>query len=370
MPMSSIDSISPVSAPVSIASVVVGSPVGLTRIAFVQVFHHDGPFDACAPSRNRQRSKAPMLAWASGSEADKNALANARDLDPGRYNTPYPSPNIYVPYEAPKKTHDAIAEAWGIHEPEPFEDFSAGGGYSSRASADHSRNGNGGARLRANTKDNANPREVSHRQKVDDGRRTDSRRQQVRKGTMPPPQPIFVPDGEIDNTLPPSPGSPSAPKRNKSLMGRIRKMRDNPNVPGQALYYDDERNGGRDPSPPSSTENSHASQLPPPGARPTHRSQNSFLGRFGRSTNFSGGQRDAGTAYSPTDEAYVYVDDPTGIPSNKEKSLPATPYGDINGGYFSESAAMPGSPDSGLARKTSLLRKVKGVVRGGGGGAK
>lgn len=310
-----------------------------------------------------------MLAWASGSEADKNALAAARDIDPGRYNTPYPSPNIYVPYEAPKKTHDVIAEAWGIHEPEPFEDFSAGGGYSARPSIDHgtSRNGNGNGSTKV-AKNSRETREVN-RQHLDHGRRTNPGRQQVKRPSVPPPQPIFAPEGEIDVAQPPSPtgapGSPGAPKRNKSLMGRIRKMRDNPNVP--ALNDDDSRMAanGRDPSPPSSTENSHATNGSQPG-RPTHRSQNSFLGRFGRSGNFSGGARDNNTASSPSEEAYVYVDDPSGVPLNKEKSLPATPGPERGGGYFDANSATPGSPDSGLVRKTSLLRKVKGVVRGGG----
>ncbi|KAJ3525840.1 hypothetical protein NM688_g8342 [Phlebia brevispora] len=98
------------------------------------MFHHDGPFDACAPSRNRHRTRAPMLAWAGPAEEDKDALANAREIPSAQ--SPYPSPAIYAPYEAPKKKHDAIAEAWGIHEPEPFEDFSAGGGYSGGASSE------------------------------------------------------------------------------------------------------------------------------------------------------------------------------------------------------------------------------------------
>ena len=102
------------------------------------VFHHDGPFDACAPSRNRHRTKAPMYAWTAENEEDKQALAQAREI-PTAYTSPYPTPGVSVPYEAPKKKRDAIAEAWGIHEPEPFEDFSAGagGGYSTHSGADY-----------------------------------------------------------------------------------------------------------------------------------------------------------------------------------------------------------------------------------------
>ncbi|KAG6381119.1 hypothetical protein JVT61DRAFT_5517 [Boletus reticuloceps] len=91
------------------------------------MFHHDGPFDACAPSRNRNRTVAPMLAWSS--PPDEDALSPS--------NTPYASPDVYKgafspTYDTPKKKVDAIAEAWGIHEPEPYEEFCAGGGTARR----------------------------------------------------------------------------------------------------------------------------------------------------------------------------------------------------------------------------------------------
>ncbi|KAI0669800.1 hypothetical protein C8Q78DRAFT_146059 [Trametes maxima] len=303
------------------------------------MFHHDGPFDACAPSRNRHRNKAPMFAWSAATEADRDALASAREVSPRGQDSPYPSsPDIYVPYEAPKKKHDAIAEAWGIHEPEPFEDFSAGGGATSRASGDYPRshgNGNGTGSSRR-TKDGRDARDV-YREYLDEHHPSPSRRQPNSKRALPPPQPIFMPEGEFDNN-PPSPtavggtpGSPSgnAPRRNKSIMQRIRKMRDAPNVPvGQ---YDNEDGSGRDPSPASA-------------------------GRHGRT---NGGQS------SVSDEAFVYVDH---VPMKKEKSLPTPPRdgyspGEHSNGYFDSEMGVGGA---GLGRKTSLLKKVRGVVKGGG----
>ncbi|THH00954.1 hypothetical protein EW026_g1662 [Hermanssonia centrifuga] len=321
------------------------------------MFHHDGPFDACAPSRNRHKTKAPMLAWAGAAEEDKDALANAREIP--SQQSPYPSPGIYAPYEAPKKKHDAIAEAWGIHEPEPFEDFSAGGGYSGGG---HSEMANGTTSRNATssrrTKDGRDARE-KYKEYLEDTQPPAARRQQTKRSPIPPPQPIFNPEADMDlNTsiLPPSPTSPGAPKRTKSLMHRIRKMRDAPNVPSS---LDDQTGfGEQDPPSPTSAENG----LPQAGQRPTHRSQNSFLGRFG------GRRSNSKDLPSPTDE-YVYVQDPTS--TRRDKSLPAPPTRGrssppeaVADGYFDSSAGYV-SGGTGIGRRASLLKKVKGVVKGG-----
>lgn len=279
-----------------------------------------------------------MMAWSAVTEGDKAALANAQEVPRGMGDSPYPtSPDIYVPYEAPKKRHDAIAEAWGIHEPEPFEDFSAGGG-ASRPNGEYPtyNNRNGTAK-----RSERNGR--SERPGVG--------RQISRRGNLPPPQPIFAQDGEgevpVEHPEPPSPTS-GTPKRSKSLMRRIRQMRDSPNVPVAA--------GDRDPSPTSSTEeNSMTTQSAPGhGSRPTHRPQQSFLGRFGRAANI---RKDD---FSPSSEegGYVYVEDP--VPVNTDKDLPAPPRAQPQRDYF-EDAGSPG----GLGRKTSLMKKMKGVVKGG-----
>ncbi|KAI0033432.1 hypothetical protein K488DRAFT_9327, partial [Vararia minispora EC-137] len=179
------------------------------------MFHHDGPFDACAPSRNRHRQKAPMYAWTGVNPEDEQAYREkegftSKNISPARVpTTPY-----YDDYvEAPKKKVDAIAEAWGIHEPEPFEDFSAGGGGERNAdSAPSSRNGTYAKREKPRRDVVAEPRG---------------------KNRMPPPQPIFTGDDPIvsSEAYPPSPPAGANLGRNKSLMQRIRNMRDAPNVP-------------------------------------------------------------------------------------------------------------------------------------------
>ncbi|KAF8213112.1 Pal1 cell morphology protein-domain-containing protein, partial [Mycena galopus ATCC 62051] len=291
------------------------------------MFHHDGPFDACAPSRNRQKSRAPMMAW-SGRPEDQAP-------PPKEYNdNPYPSPNAYsaftsTDYEAPKKKVDAIAEAWGIHEPEPYEEFFAGGGGGTA--------GNTPASSIYNGKESRKPAEPSSRPRA-----------AARRSQVPPPMPIFVPDGAVDNgALPDSPESPgSYPKRNKSIMHRIRKMRDAPNVPV---------GGDDDPA--------------TDGERPTHRSQNSFLGRFAPSNG-----RTANGQMSPaseTSESYVFIEPKKSLSKDDGKELPSTPAGsppeNPNSGYFDEPEAVSsGSGGGGLGRKTSLMKKVGGSCGGRG----
>lgn len=292
------------------------------------MFHHDGPFDACAPSRNRQKNRAPMMAW------------SARPEDPAspkEYNdNPYPSPNAYsafspTEYEPPKKKVDAIAEAWGIHEPEPYEEFFAGGGGGTTGNTPASSIYNG----KESSRKPAEPSRPRH---------------QARRSQLPPPMPIFVPDGVTDTpAAPDSPGSPSSyPKRNKSLMHRIRKMRDAPNVP----VNDD------DPTTDSSATN---------GERPTHRSQNSFLGRFGN----NGRNVNNMSPTSETSESYVFIEPKPG--AKDPKDLPPTPgtpnslpeQANGNNDYFDEPEAAPTSNGGGgLGRKTSLMKKVGRVVRG------
>lgn len=291
-----------------------------------------------------------MLAWTGPAEEDKDALANAREIP--SYQSPYPSPGIYAPYEAPKKKHDAIAEAWGIHEPEPFEDFSAGGGYSgnSEFAFPAARNGHSA------TKRGKEPAREKYREYLEEPQVAPRRQQTKRSPNIPPPQPIFVPESEADvnpSAVPPSPtgpSSPGAPKRTKSLMQRIRKMRDSPMVP--PLYDDQVGIAEHDDSPPSSAENAGGAQGQYAPQRPTHRSQNSFLGRFG------GGPRGPKDLPSPSEEAFVYVEEPPS--GRREKSLPRPPTSPQDPGsdtYFD-------GANGGLGRKTSLLRKVKGVVKG------
>jgi hypothetical protein len=296
------------------------------------MFHHDGPFDACAPSRNRHHTRAPMMAWSKDS-------ANPDQSTP---EGPYPSHhNNSYPYEdKPRKKVDAIAEAWGIHEPEPFEEFFAGGGVRGDTPASSIYNGKDSHGKRT-TKDGRDSREV-YREYLDD------RSRPARRRDIPPPQPIFVPDATAPQpdlpVLSSSPSSPGLPKRSKSLMHRIRKMRDNPNVPVGSDFEESPSSPGYTTSP---VERSRE--------RPTHRSNNSFLGRFGTTPK--------STSDSPLSEPFIFI-----APSNgTEKDLPATPGDGIspkeNGpaGYF-EAGTSPNS--GGLGRKTSLMKKVGRVVRG------
>ncbi|KAK7059026.1 hypothetical protein VNI00_001650 [Paramarasmius palmivorus] len=315
------------------------------------MFHHDGPFDACAPSRNRHRNKAPMAAWSQ----DPNQVV---DLHSG--DSPYPAPNAAAYngfsesyYEPPKKKVDVLAEAWGIHEPEPFEEFSAGGGARGGTPASSIYNGkesNKGSKR--SSRDGRDHREV-YREYLEDPQSRVNRN--PRRGTIPPPQPIFVPDPTTPTGDQPiissSPGSAGFPKRSKSLMQRIRKMRDAPNVPVGSDYDESPSSPNFPPSPNPNGERE----------RPTHRSQNSFLGRFGNS-------RSPPPQEAPLSEPYVFIDPTT---NSRDKDLPpapvtsTTPKEAASTGYFDPSNGSTGvSPGGGLGRKTSIMKKVGRVVRG------
>jgi hypothetical protein len=289
------------------------------------VFHHDGPFDACAPSRNKHQNKAPMNAW--GTVSDESS--------PLRYgDTAYPSVDAYRAFsndypEPPKKKVDAIAEAWGIHEPEPFEEFFAGGGSGRPDDTPASSIYNG--------KDSHNSH--PHARRVKDGRDLQDRGH-VRRSIAPPPQPIFSDPTEIELPESPQPTATGFPKRSKSLMQRIRKMRDAPNVPVGPDY-----DQPQPPSPSSPTDVNYSRS-----GRPTHRSQNSFLGRFGGTSRVPQSPPPVTEEWEKP-EPYVFIE-PQTTQTNKE--LPVLP-------------ASPSYPDEDferLGRKTSIMKKVGRVVRG------
>ncbi|PVF99909.1 hypothetical protein CPB86DRAFT_267328 [Serendipita vermifera] len=298
-------------------------------------FHHDGPFDACAPSRNRHRTKAPMLAWTPGQDPniEQNGILGAANnnsrVEPletsirnlGLNDSPY-SPTTkkskasrdlgfeYPRRPASPKRRDTLADAWGKGEPEPFEEFFA-------ESVSPAAVGQGESGL-ASAASSIRQDKEGHSSKT---RRTNGG---IRKATnrppLPPPQPIFPETTYNDEDYPVSDvtyGNAGGPRRSKSLMQRIKKMRDAPNVP---VDYDEtphEQSG-------SSSEN----------YRPTHRAQNSLL---------RGGNK------SPTSP---------GFSSEGEKALPGLPPPSVSprdeggNGYF----------DRGIGRKTSIMQKVRGVV--------
>ncbi|KAF9786995.1 Pal1 cell morphology protein-domain-containing protein [Thelephora terrestris] len=273
----------------------------IDRLDFTGVgpmFHHDGPFDACAPSRNRHRTKAPMAAW---SEQTKQAI----EEDFKAKDSPRPEPA--------RKHVDAIAQAWGIHEPEPFEDFSAGGGQSS----------------------DYRPYYPSQSRRSEEAPRR--REAAPRRTALPPPQPIFVPGADAEfiphsEPSPPlSPGNGAGMKRSRSLMQRFRRMRENPNMP---------MNNGDD------VQNTYESGG---SGRPNHKSQNSFAGRL-----VGGAIKEQ--LPSPREEDTYDADE-----TAKYKNLPRLPEIDRTdsgeAGYFEQQG-------DGLGRKMSLIQRVGEVVRG------
>jgi hypothetical protein len=303
------------------------------------VFHHDGPFDACAPSRNKHHNKAPMYAW--GATPDESPALRYGD-------GAYPSADVYKVFsndypEAPKKKVDAIAEAWGIHEPEPFEEFFAGGGSGRQDSDTPASSIYNGKDTHSAPRNNPTVRRVKEN-------RGDRPGVSARRSIAPPPQPIFSADpSEIELPESPPPTSTGFPKRSKSLMYRIRKMRDSPNVPVGPDY---------DEPPPSPSSPTDANS-----PRPTHRSQNSFLGRFGG--NPRGNQLPVTEKFEKP-EPYVFIEPQT----NKE--LPVLPISMSAPGEVALSQSYPetqmgatsSSPGDRIGRKTSIMKKVHRVVRG------
>ena len=267
------------------------------------VLHHDGPFDACAPSRNRHRTKAPVAAWS----------AQTRQAIEEDFKASKEAPH----YEPPRKKVDAIAEAWGIHEPEPFEDFSAGGG----------------------NNDYRTHNTISRRSE-ETPPQSGRRREAARRSALPPPLPIFAPESDF---VPPEPSPPlssgneTGMKRSKSLIQRIRKMRETPNMP----VNNGDVNG---------VQNTYESGG---SGRPTHKSQNSFAGRLA-----GGGFREQ---LPPPQESDMYVPAERAV----NKDLPRPP--NINRansgekGYF-EQIRFAEQPD--LGRKRSLMQRVGVAVMG------
>lgn len=341
-----------------------------------------------------------MLAW-SGAPGDPNgppaepakSPSAGRRFNFGFGDDPHKSPPVdsrypTLPYngapaEGPEtlykkskaKEVDRIAEAWGIHEPEPYEEFSAGGTTSSS---------------RFNTNSNGTDymdrvREAPHR----DHRPPMAKRLPTR-ATMPPPQPIFPPDasGFVQNeeAEPGTPTSPSwyageqrpgAPKRSLSIMNRVRKMRENPNVPVSADDAEEANIEESEMEQVESGQQNYSSSTDGHGqgrnGRTSHRPQNSngngngFFGRFGRSVTSheripqtqevrNGRERSRTTGGVPpaTADHYVLVDE-----GRNTRALPNSP--------VSASGSPPASPNGGglFGRKNTIMKKMKGVVKNG-----
>jgi len=226
-----------------------------------------------------------------------------------------------APRQEPPKKVNVLAEAWGIHEPEPFEDFSAGGGHNHDYRSHHATN--------TRKSEEAPPRR---------------REAAPRRTALPPPQPIFTPGVDVE-FIPPEPSPPLSPgggagmKRSKSLMQRIRRMRETPNIPVN--------NGDG-----VGVQNTYESGGP---GRPNHKSQNSFAGRLA-----GGGIKEH---LPPPQENDAYFPAET----SRTKDLPRPPKTSSANtdekGYFAQTDGEQLSA-TGLGRRRSLMQKVGGVVRG------
>lgn len=259
----------------------------------------------------------------------------------------YPSPDAYKAFsndypEQPKKKVDAIAEAWGIHEPEPFEEFFAGGGTARQ---------DGDTPASSIYNGNSSHKGTGSRRPKDPAPAVPRTSTTARRPLVPPPQPIFVGESsELDQQPPagsPPAGSTGFPSRSKSIMHRIRRMRDAPNVPATPDYVPS--------SPVSPTDPSY-------GERPTHKSQGSFLG-FGRS-GAPPTPREPAFQQQQASEPFVLIEPQ----AHHDKDLPRPPAMDENSNTRSreyDNGGVPTSPGGGgLGRKTSLMKKVGRVVRG------
>jgi hypothetical protein len=239
-----------------------------------------------------------------------------------------PAKEVTSAYEYPKrpaspKRRDTLADAWGKGEPEPFEEFFAES--VSAAAVGHGESGLASAASSIYRDKEGNGSSASGGK----SRRTNGGvRRPTNRPPLPPPQPIFPEsvaneDEPISNDM--SNSNSGGPYRSRSLMQRLKKMRDAPNVP---VDYDDPPNQSG-----SSSENHTGA------SRPSHKSQNSVLGRM------SSGNK------SPTSP---------GFGGESDKALPGipppsvSPRDDRSTGYF----------DRGMGRKASIMQKVRGVVVG------
>ncbi|KAG9018967.1 hypothetical protein FRB90_007731 [Tulasnella sp. 427] len=359
-------------------------------ISGLGMFHHDGPFDAVAPSRNRQHKphRAPVYAFEPGGTGPHNVPVVDKRLSPLAQATiaamassdgPYASANLLPAGPGPDAPNDSfprgaritptrkmtLTEAWGKAEPEPFEEFSAGTiGAAGRGSARSSLDEAAGYDAYSRRPNNA--------------RRGDSGKSSVelpRRTRLPPPQPINLPGARAGgNSLDEPPSSPTynsdyGPSkdglgRKKSLLQRFRKMRENPNVPV----------GGND-GPPSSypIENSYREPAWTPGPQvaavreETEPSPSSEVPRY---QNYPRNQQPRParppkpvSPASSGEEPYVLVDGAAAASAAREKALPPPPGAAIpqaNNGYFDRVAGAD------MTRKQSLYKKMKGaVVRNG-----
>ena len=98
----------------------------ISGIVGASMFHHDSPYDACSPYKNRSGAAAPMRAFAaddpaSGSSAAPARLGPAPDSAPSLRNPPHLSMDVE---DSAGYFSTPLAEMWG-QSSEPWQEFSA-----------------------------------------------------------------------------------------------------------------------------------------------------------------------------------------------------------------------------------------------------
>jgi len=249
-------------------------------------------------------------------------------------NNPNYNPHEGLPKSPPKS---ALAEAWGRADPEPFEEFSAGGytanANPSTASTHYPTYGDmQDAMAGSNDYSRAPDQDITAR----------NTRRNMRKA--PPPQPIILPDAisytQTGDNWPPTPTSisPQPNGQGKGLINRFR--RKNPVPRGETGYSTD--GGGWYDRPAPSLETGEYAVIADARAPPKDSQQPAAFRE--KALPVLPSQVGHATSSSPVDTDY---------------------FSNAHSGESDEAAAVsPGGPadgGGGVRRKTSLYKKVKGL---------
>lgn len=174
----------------------------ISGIVGASMFHHDSPYDACSPYKNRSAAAAPMRAFAaddpaSGSSAAPARLGRAPDSVPSLRNSPQPSTDVE---DSAGYFSTPLAEMWG-QSSEPWQEFST-------------------------TQEQQRSRRAGYGADHDSLADYPDMETILRSGTRV--SDADVPPAEPEPALPPPEKPPSTVKRSKSLAQRLRRLRVTP----------------------------------------------------------------------------------------------------------------------------------------------
>ncbi|KAF9512584.1 hypothetical protein BS47DRAFT_1045337 [Hydnum rufescens UP504] len=323
-------------------------------------FHHDGPFDALAPSRNRNGQKAPMSAFNDADQLDDPTAPDPTQLHRRKNSdSPYAIATTYIgttgvnrysePLKSPVKS--ALAEAWGRADPEPFEEFSAGGysaAPSTYAESVESEEGAPSGKISGKRGQYVffdpclHPLPLKLTRHVMPLVAARNARRNTR--IAPPPQPIILPGSVTDSGFePPSASPPLSPvtaKRNRSIMNRFRRRANSSSLPAPLPDRDDIAS-----SPESQSGMPWDGQLP----SPTTPDEYVIIDNGRPITVMYAKDRPAGAI------------DYRSRPPLTQKALPDPPADDYLTQSTMSEGGRAGSPGIRLGRKSSLYKKVKGL---------